>query len=55
MFVDVCWPAFSYEDFDKAEKNFFTASFDYIKAFFELVVNLIKGELAFSFNIDSIL
>ena len=43
------------EDFNKAEKNYFTASFDFIKAFFELVVNLIKGELVFSFNIDSIL
>ena len=43
------------EDFDKADKNMLTAIFDFIKAFANLVINLVKGEVEFTFNLDSIL
>ena len=43
------------EDFNKADKNMIVAIVDFMKAFANLIVNLIKGEVEFSFNIDSIL
>ena len=52
-----CWRLmdFTDEDFNKADKNIIVAIVDFMKAFANLVVNLIKGEVEFSFNIDSIL
>ena len=43
------------EDFDKADENMLTAVIDFVKAFVNLIVNLIKGEAEFSFNLDAIL
>ena len=42
------------EDLNKTENNYFTALFDFMKAFFNLIVNLIKGEVEFEFNIGAI-
>lgn len=42
------------EDFDKADENIFIATVDYIKAFFNLIIKLIKDEVKFSFNIGAL-
>lgn len=42
------------EDYDKADENIFIATVDYIKAFFDLIIKLIKDEVKFSFNIGAL-
>ncbi|MBP3441557.1 MAG: hypothetical protein J6L62_02010 [Clostridia bacterium] len=42
------------EDFGKADENMIAAIVDFIKTFANLIVNLIKDELEFSFNIGAL-
>lgn len=41
------------EDYDKPDRSFFEVYFDFVKAFFNLVINLIKGEVEFTFNLKA--